>query len=112
MLNSFFKEEKGTTNFDLLFRMLDGDEVLPLLAGYFFRANLSLLNNKYKETVDQIYSQLRFFEGLVRHSGNMAISNTIQLYLNLDINKNVVPQPDRLTTKLSILGLIFDRIKL
>ena len=42
----------------------------------------------------------------------MAISNTIQLYLNLDVNKNVVAQPERLTIKLSILGLIFDRIEL
>ena len=42
----------------------------------------------------------------------MAISNTIQLYLNLDVNKNVVAQPERLTIKLSILGLIFDQIGL
>ena len=67
--------------------------MLPLLAGYFFRANLSLLNNKYKETVDRIYGHPRYFRGLVEHSDSMAISNTIQLYLNLDINKNVQSQP-------------------
>ena len=35
-------------NFDLMFTILDQNEILPLLAGYFFRANLCILNNKYQ----------------------------------------------------------------
>jgi len=87
--------------------MLEGDEILPLLAGYFFRANLCLLNNKYKETVDRVYSNPKVFTNLINHSDNMAISNTIQLFLNLDINKNVTSQPDKLTNKLDVIRSIF-----
>lgn len=50
ILNGFFKEGelKEMLNFDLLFSMLEQTEILPLLAGYFFRTNLCLLNNRYK----------------------------------------------------------------
>ena len=33
---------------------VDG-QIIPLLAGYFLRVNICLLNNKYKETIDYIY---------------------------------------------------------
>ena len=85
--------------------------MLPLLAGYFFRTNLCLLNNKYKETVDRVFSSPRVFAGLIAHSDNMAISNTIQLFLNLDINKNITSQADKLTIKLDVIRSIFDKMK-
>ena len=113
ILNGFFKEVQGDrTPFDLMFEALDGEEeVLPLLAGYFFRANLTLLNNKYKETVERIYSRPRYFQRLIVHSDNMAVSNTIQLFLNLDVNKNVISQPDKLNIKLDVIRNIFERVR-
>lgn len=79
-------------NFDLLFSVLDQHDILPLLAGYFFRTNLCLLNNRYKETIDRVYSKPKIFHSLIRHSEHMAISNTVQLFLNLDINKSTTMQ--------------------
>jgi len=73
--------------------MLEQSEVLPLLAGYFFRTNLCLLNNRYKEVIDRIYSNTKIFQNLINHSEYMAISNTIQLFLNLDINKTSISYP-------------------
>ncbi len=94
VLNAFFKEgEGGKLNIDLLFGLLDQQEILPLLGGYFFRTNLCLLNNKYKETLDRIYSRPNIFHRLIAHSEHMAISNSIQLFLNLDVNKNSLTQP-------------------
>jgi hypothetical protein len=97
-------------NFDLLFSILDQQEILPLLAGYFFRTNLCLLNNRYKETIERVYSHPKIFQNLIGHSEHMAVSNTIQLFLNLDINKANSSQPDKLTLKLDIIRTIFKRI--
>ena len=41
----------------------------------------------------------------------MAISNTIQLFLNLDINKNSITQPEKLNLKLEVVKYIFERIR-
>jgi hypothetical protein len=41
----------------------------------------------------------------------MAISNTIQLFLNLDINKSVPSQPDKLAIKLDVIRSIFDKMR-
>ena len=41
----------------------------------------------------------------------MAISNTIQLFLNLDINKSAVSQPDKLALKMDMIRLIFKKIE-
>lgn len=90
--------------------MLDQQEVLPLLAGYFFRTNLCLLNNKYKETVDRVYANSKVFKSLIANSDNMAISNTIQLFLNLDINKNVTSQPQKLAIKCEVIRSIFQKM--
>jgi hypothetical protein len=112
VLNGFFKEgEGGIFNLDLMFKMLDQEEVLPLLAGYFFRTNLCLLNNKYKETVERIYSRPKVFHQLIAHSHHMALSNSIQLFLNLDINKNSLgPQPERLAVKVEVVKAIIQKM--
>lgn len=112
ILNGFFKEgeTKELLNFDLLFSLLDQSELLPLLAGYFFRTNLCLLNNRYKETIDRVYAKPRILHNLLRHSEHMAISNTIQLFLNLDINKSPVAHPDKLPLKLELMRAIVKRI--
>ena len=113
VLNGFFKEgeQKELLNFDLLFSLLDQQELLPLLAGYFFRTNLCLLNNRYKETVDRVYAKPRILHNLLRHSEHMAISNTVQLFLNLDINKSSASQPDRLALKLEVMRAIVRRVE-
>lgn len=113
ILNGFFKEgdSKELLNFDLLFSLLDQPELLPLLAGYFFRANLCLLNNRYKETIDRVYAKPRILHNLLRHSEHMAVSNTIQLFLNLDINKGPAGQPDKLPLKLDLVRAIVRRIE-
>lgn len=41
----------------------------------------------------------------------MAISNTIQLFLNLDINKSATCQPEKLVVKLDMIRLVFKRIE-
>jgi len=41
----------------------------------------------------------------------MAISNTIQLFLNLDINKSSVSQPDKLAIKMEVVRAIFKKIE-
>jgi hypothetical protein len=41
----------------------------------------------------------------------MAISNTIQLFLNLDINKSAVSQPDKLAMKVEVVRAIFKKIE-
>jgi hypothetical protein len=41
----------------------------------------------------------------------MAISNTIQLFLNLDINKSANSQPEKLTLKIEMIRLIFKKIE-
>lgn len=112
VLNGFFKEgEGGQLNLDILFGMLEQDELLPLLAGYFFRTNLCLLNNKYKETVERVYARPKIFQQLINHSNHMAISNSIQLFLNLDINKNSLSQAEKLTTKIEVVKAIMEKIK-
>jgi hypothetical protein len=112
ILNGFFREGEGQVlNFDLMCSMVDQEEVLPLLAGYFFRANLCLLNNKYKETIDRIYGNPRYFHRMIGHAQHMAISNTIQLFLNLDSSKNPVSQPEKLSIKLEVIKAIIDRLK-
>lgn len=40
----------------------------------------------------------------------MAISNTVQLFLNLDINKSTTSQPDKLSIKLDIMRAIIKKI--
>jgi hypothetical protein len=40
----------------------------------------------------------------------MAISNTIQLFLNLDINKSTISQPDKLAVKLDVMRAIIKKI--
>lgn len=74
-----------------MFKLLDAPEVLPLLAGYLFRANICLLNNRQKETIDKIYSMPQVFSKLIDHSYLMSITNIIQLFLNLDLNKHMNP---------------------
>lgn len=61
--------------------------------------------------MDRVYASPRVFSGLIAHSENMAISNTIQLFLNLDINKNIASQPDKLAIKLDVVRSIFDKMK-
>ena len=53
ILNTFFKEMSPSkkTFFEAVFSILDNNEILPLLAGYFFRVNLCLMNNRQKETI-------------------------------------------------------------
>lgn len=41
----------------------------------------------------------------------MAISNTIQLFLNLDINKSTSTHAEKLTMKLDVIKLIFKQIE-
>lgn len=41
----------------------------------------------------------------------MAISNTIQLFLNLDINKSTSSHPEKLAMKLDVIRLIFKQIE-
>lgn len=41
----------------------------------------------------------------------MAISNTIQLFLNLDINKSSSSQPDKLAIKMEVVRAIFKKIE-
>ncbi len=41
----------------------------------------------------------------------MAISNTIQLFLNLDINKSNNSQPEKLALKLDVIRMIFKQIE-
>ena len=50
VMNAFFKESNkvGIQYFDLLFNILYEPNILPLLAGYFYRTILSLMNNKHK----------------------------------------------------------------
>jgi hypothetical protein len=89
VLNSFFKEvSPGTHYFDTIFNILHESEILPLLGGYFFRTNICLLNNRYKETLERVYLKPHLLSHLINHANQMPICNTIQLYLNLDINKS------------------------
>ena len=100
VLNSFFKEATpGTHYFDTMFNLLYESEVLPLLAGYFFRTNICLLNNRYKETLDRVYLKPHLLNQLINHANQMPICNTIQMYLNLDINKSSDSDPNRLEVK-------------
>ena len=111
ILNGFFKEgDGGVLNLDQLFGLLEGEEVLPLLAGYFFRTNLCLLNNRYKETVERVYSRPGVFDRLIAHSEHMAVSNTIQLFLNLDTSKNP-SSDDKLTLRKEVLRKIIRKIQ-
>lgn len=71
-----------------MFGILDSHEILPMLAGYFFRINLCLMTNRQKETTDAIYSNPQLLFRLIDHSEHMSIASSIQLYLNLDINKH------------------------
>lgn len=41
----------------------------------------------------------------------MAVSNTIQLFLNLDINKNNGSQPEKLAVKIDVMKAIVEKIK-
>ena len=96
-------------NIDLLFRALDGQEILPLLAGYFFRTNLCLYNNRYKETVERVYAEPAIFNKMINHSEHMAISGTIVLYLNLDTSKSSTSE-EKLKIKREVLKNIVRRI--
>ena len=50
ILNNFFKEtgKHDAVFFDNLFQCLSEHEILPVLAGYIFRVNLCLMNNRQK----------------------------------------------------------------
>ena len=111
LLANFFKAgQDNVMNFDLLLQMLDQKEILPLLASYFFRANLCLFNNKCKETIEHVYQSPAVFQKLIQHSSHSAISNTLQLYLSLDMNKNLPKCPERLATKVGVVKSILQRI--
>lgn len=101
MINSFFKDDqkRKTKYFNTLFEdqfsnsnKVDG-QVLPMLAGYFLRVNICLLNNKYRETIDCMYENERNFELLLENSHSLSITNTLQVYLNLDLTKNPQTPP-------------------
>ncbi len=73
MINSFFKDEAKTKKkyFSLMFEQVfsasnkvDG-QVLSMLAGYFLRANICLLNNKYRQTIECMYQNGRNFDLLL-----------------------------------------------
>lgn len=59
IINSFFKIDPLTqkTYFITAFYNLleKGDELLPLLCGYFAQMNVMIWNNRYKEVIDLVY---------------------------------------------------------
>ena len=79
--------------FDLLFNILYEVEVLPLLAGYFYRAVLSIMNNKYKETIDRLYSKPQSVYKMLDHCYHMPIAGVVQMTINLDVNKSSTSIP-------------------
>lgn len=113
ILNTFFKEAAPkTTYIEAMFGFLDGKDLLPMLAGYFFRVNICLMNNRQKETVETLYAKPHLLMKLVDHAEHMPIANVIQLYLNLDINKHVsVENEDRTKTKVELVGRILRKIE-
>lgn len=68
--------------------LLSHSPVLPLLAGYFFKFNIIMLNNRYKDVIDLIYSQPETLLKLAKHSYSQSLMGTLQIYLNLDLMKN------------------------
>lgn len=48
---------------------------------------------------------------LANHTYNKAIVNTLLLYLNLDMTRNPVIQPERTQIKLQVLKVLYSQIK-
>ena len=75
-----------------------------MLAGYFLRVNICLLNNKYREAIDVMYENIHNFELLLENTYNLSITNTLQVYLNLDLTKNSQTSNERLNIKLNVIN--------
>lgn len=50
--------------------------------------NVTLWNNRYKETIDLVYDFKSPLLLLAKHTYSKAIINTMLLYLNLDLTRN------------------------
>jgi hypothetical protein len=76
------------TNLEYLYSLLDQRAPLLLLsAGYFFRVNNCLLNLRFKEITDFVYSRPEMFKKLLQHSQIVSVTNTVQILLSLDASK-------------------------
>jgi hypothetical protein len=79
------------------------------MAGYFFRVNECLLRSKTKETVDAIYLKEDTLQLVLKHADNMAIVNSMQIFINLDNNK-CSKSPLRAQININLVRSIFQKI--
>ncbi len=86
IVSSFFKSINPSNDaiyLDLLFGILDQENPLLLLTGYFSRVCHVLLTTRYKELTDHFYSRPGLFDKLLRLSHDANIANVIMMFLNL-----------------------------
>ena len=58
MINSFFKVSPRTQKpylIEMYHALLEQEEPLPLLCGYFSQVNVTIWNSRYKEAIDLMY---------------------------------------------------------
>jgi len=82
-------------------------EILPLLCGYFLKANVAILNTKYKEAIDSVYENKEVLLLMTKHLYSKAVTNTLSIYLYLDMTKNSTIIPDRVSIKIKIIKNFF-----
>jgi hypothetical protein len=115
VVNGFLKiDPKSQRPFfvEMFDSMLSSDnELLPLLCGYFSQVNVVLWNNRYREVIDMVYDFKTPLLQLTKHTYNKAIVNTLLLYLNLDMTRNPMIQPERTQLKLQVLKNLFGQVR-
>ena len=58
-----------------------------------------------------MYANKEVLQLLASHCYSQALTNTLMIYLNLDMTKNPQPNPDRLLIKVNIVKTLFDKIR-
>ena len=82
ILTSLLKKNgQGSAYLLSMFDMLKSSDVLPLLAGYFYRANLAICRSNYKEVLELVFSSKQYLELLIEHSYLLTISDCLTLFL-------------------------------
>ena len=51
-----------------------------------------------------MYENPRNFDLLLENCQSLSITNTLQVYLNLDLTKNAQTPPERLNTKINVIN--------
>lgn len=89
ILDSLLKPIGPNMNaFLMMFEMFKKTEILPLLAGYFYRVNSVLFRTRYNQMLDSVFSSNQYLQQLFSHSYHSSIASCLTYYLCIDSAKN------------------------